>query len=51
MQRQAVDELIGLGMLERCGDARLRAAPAGRFVLNAIVLRLASALEPAAAAG
>jgi putative oxygen-independent coproporphyrinogen III oxidase len=43
----AVDELIGLGLLEWCGPGRLRAAKAGRFVLNEIVLRLASALEDA----
>jgi len=46
--RRAVDELIGLGLVERCGENRLRAAPAGRFILNEIVLRLASALEPVA---
>ena len=43
----AIDELIGLGLLEWCGQRRLRAARDGRFVLNEIVLRLASALEPA----
>jgi putative oxygen-independent coproporphyrinogen III oxidase len=46
-RRQAVDELIGLGLLERCALNRLRAAPAGRFILNEIVLRLSAALEPA----
>ena len=45
--RRVVAELIELGLVERCGENRLRAAPAGRFVLNEIVLRLASALEPA----
>jgi len=42
-----IDELMGLGLLEWCGPRRLRAARHGRFVLNEIVLRLASALEPA----
>ena len=42
----AIDELIGLGLLEWCAPRRLRAARDGRFVLNEIVLRLASALEP-----
>ena len=44
---RAIDELIGLGLLEWCGPRRLRAARDGRFVLNEVVLRLASALEPA----
>lgn len=44
---RALNELIALGLVERCGENRLRVAPAGRFVLNEIVLRLASALEPA----
>jgi putative oxygen-independent coproporphyrinogen III oxidase len=43
----AIDELIGLGLLEWCALRRLRATRDGRFVLNEIVLRLASALEPA----
>jgi oxygen-independent coproporphyrinogen-3 oxidase len=43
----AIDELIGLDLLEWCAPRRLRAARGGRFVLNEIVLRLASALEPA----
>jgi oxygen-independent coproporphyrinogen-3 oxidase len=47
---RAVDELIALGLLERCGTSRLRASPAGRFVLNEVVLRLACALAPAGAA-
>ena len=42
-----IDELIGLNLLEWCGPRRLRAARDGRFVLNEIVLRLASALGPA----
>jgi oxygen-independent coproporphyrinogen-3 oxidase len=43
----AIAELIELNLLEWCGPRRLRAARDGRFVLNEIVLRLASALEPA----
>jgi oxygen-independent coproporphyrinogen-3 oxidase len=43
-----VDDLVALGLLERCGNSRLRASPAGRIVLNEVVLRLASALQPAA---
>ena len=43
---RAVEELFGLGLLESCGDSRLRASRAGRIVLNEVVLRLASALEP-----
>jgi putative oxygen-independent coproporphyrinogen III oxidase len=42
-----VEELIGLGLLEWCAPRRLRTTRDGRFVLNEIVLRLASALEPA----
>ena len=42
-----VDELVALGLLERCDARRLRASPAGRIVLNEVVLRLASALQPA----
>ena len=42
---RAVDELARLGLIERQGASRLRATPAGRFVLNEIVLRLSSALE------
>ena len=45
-RRQVIDELIGLGLVEWCGRERLRAAPAGRFILNAIVLQLSAALEP-----
>jgi len=44
---QRIDELIGLGLLGWCGPRRLRAAKDGRFVLNEMVLQLASALEPA----
>jgi putative oxygen-independent coproporphyrinogen III oxidase len=42
----AIAELIELNLLEWCGPRCLRAAKDGRFVLNEIVLRLASALEP-----
>jgi putative oxygen-independent coproporphyrinogen III oxidase len=43
---RAVDKLVGLGLIERTGTARgIRATPAGRFVLNEVVLRLSSALE------
>jgi putative oxygen-independent coproporphyrinogen III oxidase len=42
----AIAELIELNLLEWCGRRHLRAAKDGRFVLNEIVLRLASALEP-----
>jgi oxygen-independent coproporphyrinogen-3 oxidase len=42
-----VDELVALGLLERCGARRLRARPAGRMVLNEVVLRLASTFERA----
>ena len=44
---RVVDELVALGLLERCGSSRLRASPAGRIVLNEVVLRLASQLQPA----
>jgi oxygen-independent coproporphyrinogen-3 oxidase len=44
----AVDRLLGLGLIERIGASRLRATPRGRIVLNEVVLRLASALEPTA---
>jgi oxygen-independent coproporphyrinogen-3 oxidase len=44
---KAVDDLVGLGLIERCGKRRLRATPPGRMILNEIVLRLASALQPA----
>ena len=43
---RAVAELTGLGLVERCGTGRLRTTAEGRIVLNEIVLRLASALEP-----
>jgi oxygen-independent coproporphyrinogen-3 oxidase len=43
--RQAVAALIERGLLERCGDPRLRATPAGRLILNEIVRRLAASLE------
>ena len=37
--------LISLGLIERCGESRLRASRSGQIVLNEVVLRLASALE------
>jgi oxygen-independent coproporphyrinogen-3 oxidase len=48
--RRAIDELVGLGLVERHGASGLRATRAGRFVLNEIVLRLSSALAPVAGA-
>jgi oxygen-independent coproporphyrinogen-3 oxidase len=44
---RATDALVALGLIERCGARRLRASPAGRMVLNEVVLRLASAWQPA----
>ena len=44
-----VDELVALGLLERCDARRLRASPAGRLVLNEVVLRLASTWQGAQA--
>ena len=44
-----VQELSDAGLIERLGPGRrLRATRSGRIVLNAVVLRLAAALEPAA---
>jgi putative oxygen-independent coproporphyrinogen III oxidase len=44
---RTVDEFVGLGLLERSeGSDRLRATFRGRFVLDAIVARLAASLEP-----
>jgi oxygen-independent coproporphyrinogen-3 oxidase len=43
---RAVSELLDLGLIERCGGSRLRATRSGQIVLNEVVLRLASALEP-----
>jgi oxygen-independent coproporphyrinogen-3 oxidase len=40
-----VDELVAVGLLERCDARRLRASPAGRMVLNEVVLRLACTLQ------
>jgi putative oxygen-independent coproporphyrinogen III oxidase len=42
-----VRELSDAGLIERLERDRLRASASGRIVLNALVLRLASALEPA----
>ncbi|MGE0849230.1 MAG: radical SAM family heme chaperone HemW [Hyphomicrobiaceae bacterium] len=43
-----IARLAALGLIEADGHRRLRATPRGRIVLNEVVLRLASALEPAA---
>jgi len=43
-----IARLVALGLIEADGHRRLRATPRGRIVLNEVVLRLASALEPAA---
>ncbi len=46
-----IDELCGEGLLERIaagdGSQRLRAVGQGRFVLNALVVKLSAAFEPA----
>ncbi len=42
---QRIDELVAMGLIERLGPTRLRAAPEGRFVLNELVLRLSESLE------
>jgi oxygen-independent coproporphyrinogen-3 oxidase len=45
---QAIGRMVDLGLLERGAGARIRATPAGRMVLNAIVLELSRSLgEPA----
>jgi oxygen-independent coproporphyrinogen-3 oxidase len=44
--RDAIDALIALGLVERHDGSRLRATRDGRFVLNEIVVRLSSALAP-----
>jgi putative oxygen-independent coproporphyrinogen III oxidase len=46
---RVVDTLVALGLLERCDRNRLRASPAGRVVLNEVVLRLAASLQEAGA--
>jgi putative oxygen-independent coproporphyrinogen III oxidase len=46
---RAMSELFSLGLIERCGESRLRATRSGQIVLNEVVLRLASGLEPAGA--
>jgi putative oxygen-independent coproporphyrinogen III oxidase len=43
---RTVDSLVELGLLERVDAHRLRATDRGRFVLDAIVARLAATLEP-----
>jgi putative oxygen-independent coproporphyrinogen III oxidase len=46
-----VQELSDAGLIERVGPGRLlRASRSGRIILNTVVLRLAAALEPVAAA-
>jgi len=42
-----VRALTDAGLIERVGSSRLRASRSGRVILNEVVLRLASALEPA----
>jgi coproporphyrinogen III oxidase-like Fe-S oxidoreductase len=42
-----VRALSDAGLIERSGPERLRATRSGRIVLNEVVLRLASSLEPA----
>jgi putative oxygen-independent coproporphyrinogen III oxidase len=44
---RAVDSLVAGGLVERLGPRRLRATRQGRMVLNPVVLRLSSTLEPA----
>ncbi len=46
---RAVDALAAHGLVERLSPGRLRATREGRIILNEVVLRLSSALEPAAA--
>ena len=42
----AVARLEALGMIERVGNARIRATRQGRFVLNEIVRQIAASFEP-----
>jgi coproporphyrinogen III oxidase-like Fe-S oxidoreductase len=42
----SIDELIDLQRLERLGNSRIRATPEGRFVLNALVAKLAGGMAP-----
>ena len=46
---RTVRHLESLGLLEQPGPQRIRATPAGRFVLNELVRQLALAFEPAEA--
>jgi len=47
---QTIDGLVAQGLLERFGSGtRIKTAGRGRFVLNQLVLSLASSFEPAAA--
>ncbi|NOU04968.1 MAG: coproporphyrinogen III oxidase [Hyphomicrobiaceae bacterium] len=43
--REAIDELVGHGMIERLGGTRIRATAQGRLVLNRVVLELSKAFE------
>ena len=44
----AIDQLVGLGLLEALADGRrIRATGSGRFVLNELVVRLSAAFEAA----
>jgi oxygen-independent coproporphyrinogen-3 oxidase len=43
---RAVADLISQGMVERCGENRLRTTADGRIVLDQVVLRLSRALQP-----
>jgi oxygen-independent coproporphyrinogen-3 oxidase len=40
-----IDELQGLGLIERVGSSRIRATGEGRFVLNALVVHLSHSFE------
>jgi oxygen-independent coproporphyrinogen-3 oxidase len=44
----AIDELVGLGLLERVGNSRIRAVGRGRIILNELVVRLSRSFVPAA---
>jgi oxygen-independent coproporphyrinogen-3 oxidase len=44
---QAIDGLIGLGLIERMSDDRIAATADGRMVLNAVVAELSGAMEEA----
>ena len=44
---KAIDELMALGLVERLGATRIKAAGGGRIVLNDLVVRLSRSLVPA----